>query len=380
MNLQTNLPTKPKQRPERPFFSSGPCAKHKGWNINELNQSVLGRSHRSAHCKSFLHSAIERTRKILSIPDDYLIAIVPGSDTGAFEMAMWNLLGARGVDAFAFESFGCDWVEDIENQLKIENMRLRKSAYGEIIDLEDVDFNKDVVFTWNGTTGGTCVPDGDWIDDNRAGLTLCDATSAIFAYDMPWHKLDAVTWSWQKLLGGEAAHGMLVLSPRAVMRLEYHTPAWPMPKLFRLTKHGKLLKGVFEGATINTPSMLCVADLHYCYDWLEGIGGNQAMCQRAADNLKLVEDFVATRDWVDFLCKDSRIRSRTSLCLVLHSNIEDLHKKIVTLLEKEGVGFDFGSYAAAPAGLRLWGGGTVEKADLAAFLPWLDWAYAYLNH
>lgn len=373
---------KPSLKPSRPYFSSGPCAKPPEWSLDVLKGALLGRSHRSSEGKKRLLEVIDRTKKILSIPSDYRVAIVAGSDTGAFEMAMWSMLGARGVDAMAFESFGEGWITDIKSQLKLKDARLRISNYGEIPDLSDVDFDKDVVFTWNGTSGGTVVPNGDWIKADRKGLTLCDATSGVFAYDLPWDKLDVTTWSWQKILGGEAAHGMLVLSPRAVERLETYKPEWPLPKLFRMTKGGKINEGLFQGETINTPSMLCVEDLLYAYDWVEEIGGLDALIKRSQDNLNIVSKFVDQHDWIEFLTKDPSIRSATSICLKLSAacpltgEVRDATpKKMASLLDKEGVAFDINGYRDAPPSLRIWGGGTINPEDMEALMPWLNWAY-----
>lgn len=378
--------SKPNVKPLRPFFSSGPCAKPPSWSPDKLAGALLGRSHRAPIAKQRLALAIDRTKQILNIPDDYRIGIVPGSDTGAFEMALWSMLGATGVDAMAFESFGSIWLNDIKDQLKLPNIRLRTSEYGAITDLEDVNFDHDVVFTWNGTTGGVRVPNGDWIDPNRTGLTFCDATSAVFAYDMPWDRLDVTTWSWQKVLGGEAAHGMLVLSPRAVERLESYKPAWPLPKLFRLTKGGKLNESIFKGDTINTPSMLCVEDLHHCYDWAEEIGGLEALKARTQASLAHIAEFVNQHDWLEFMCKDAATRSSTSICLMLSDKCEiapdaraAFIKKMVKLLEDEGVAYDINGYRDAPPSLRIWGGATVDPTDIENLMPWLNWAYQTLS-
>ena len=379
---------KPTARPRSPLFSSGPCAKRPGWDLNSLKDAVLGRSHRSKIGKARLKEAIDRTRAVLGVPDDYRIGIVPASDTGAVEMALWSLLGERGVDVLSWESFGQGWVTDINKQLKLSDVRVFEADYGTLPDLAQVDCDRDVVFTWNGTTSGVRVPGGDWIDANRQGLTICDATSAAFAMDLPWEKLDVVTYSWQKVLGGEAAHGMLILSPRAVERLESYTPPWPLPKIFRLTKGGKLIEGIFEGATINTPSMLCVEDYIDALKWAESIGGLPALIKRSEDNLAIIAAWVARTDWVDFLANDVETRSCTSICLkVVDPQIAALPadeqakivKKIPSLLEAEGVALDIGAYRDAPAGLRIWGGATVEATDLEALLPWLDWAFAEIN-
>jgi phosphoserine aminotransferase len=380
-----SAPDRPSTRPADPRFSSGPCAKRPGWSAAGLATDSLGRSHRAKPPKARLQEVIDRSRRILGIPDDYRVAIVPASDTGAFEMAMWSMLGARGVDVLAWESFGAGWVTDVVKQLKLEDRRVLEADYGALPDLSQVDGDRDIVFTWNGTTSGVRVPDGGWIPADRGGLTLCDATSAAFAMDLPWDKLDVTTWSWQKVLGGEAQHGMLVLSPRAVERLESYTPPWPLPKLFRMTKGGKLNEDLFKGATINTPSLLAVEDHLDALAWAEEIGGLPALVARAEDNLKVVADWVAQRDWVDFLAEDPATRSCTSICLkIVDPWFRQLDadaraavaKRMVALLEDAGAGYDLGSYRDAPAGLRLWGGATVERADLDAVLPWLDWAYS----
>ena len=375
---------KPTHRPRRPHFSSGPCAKRPGWTPGALDQALVGRSHRSKPGKAKLRQAIDRTRALLRVPDDYRIGIVPASDTGAMEMAMWSLLGARPVDMLAWESFGQGWVTDVAKQLKLDDARIMTADYGRIVDLSAVDPDHDVVFTWNGTTSGVKVPDGDWIADDRAGLTICDATSAAFAMDLPWPKLDVVTYSWQKVLGGEAAHGVLIVSPRAVERLERYTPPWPLPKIFRLTKGGKLIEGVFEGATINTPSLLCVEDYLDALAWADSVGGLAGLIGRAEGNLAVLEAWVADTGWVDFLAADKAIRSSTSVCLKIvdpwFASLDAdaqaaVPKKVAGLLDAEGVAHDIGGYRDAPPGLRIWCGGTVERADLEALTPWLDWAY-----
>ncbi len=377
-------PTPPQTRPADPRFSSGPCAKRPGWSLSALEDAAIGRSHRAKGAKGKINEVIERSRKLLGIPDDYRIAVVPASDTGAYEMAMWSLLGQRGVDVLAWESFGAGWVTDVVKQLKLEDRRLFEADYGELPDLSQVDCDRDVLFTWNGTTSGVCVPDGDWIDADRDGLTLCDATSAVFAMDLPWDKLDVTTWSWQKVLGGEAQHGMLVLSPRAVERLESYTPPWPLPKLFRMTKGGKLNEDLFKGSTINTPSMLAVEDHLDALKWAEQIGGLKALIERSQQNLKTVADWVENRDWVDFLAGDPKTRSCTSICLKIvdpwFTNLDGearatAAKRVTSLVEEQGAGLDISSYRDAPAGIRLWGGATVEPSDMAAVLPWLDWAF-----
>jgi len=380
----TELTVKPDVRPANPNFSSGPCSKRPGWSLDQLAAAPLGRSHRAKPGKAKLAEAIDLTRKVLQVPDDYRIGIVPASDTGAVEMALWSLLGARGVDMLAWESFGSGWVTDVIKQLKLDDARVLEAPYGELPDLAAVDFSKDVVFTWNGTTSGVRVPNGDWIPADREGLTICDATSAAFAQDLAFDKLDVVTYSWQKVLGGEAAHGVLILSPRAVERLESYTPAWPLPKIFRLTKGGKLIEGVFRGETINTPSMLCVEDYLDALKWAEGLGGLTALQGRADENLKVLTEWVDRTAWVDFLASDPATRSNTSVCLkVTDPGISALGaddqaafaKAMVSALDAEGVAYDIGAYRDAPSGLRIWAGATVESADLAALTGWLDWAF-----
>jgi len=377
--------SKPAVRPARPFFSSGPCAKRPGWTPEALKDAVLGRSHRSKLGKGKLKESIDRTRAVLGVPADYRIGIVAGSDTGAVEMALWSLLGPRPVDVLAWESFGEDWVTDVVKQLKLKDVRTLKAPYGSLPDLTATNPAHDIVFLWNGTTSGVKVPNGDWISDNREGLTICDATSAAFAMDLPWDKLDVVTFSWQKVLGGEAAHGVLVLSPRAVARLESYEPNWPMPKTFRLTKSGKLVEGIFEGETINTPSMLCVEDYLDALKWADGIGGLKGLVGRSNANLGVLEAWVAKTPWVDFLATDKASRSNTSVCIkVVDPWFEALSedgkaeaaKKLAALLEKEGVALDTAGYRAAPPGLRIWCGATVDASDLEALTPWLDWAFA----
>jgi phosphoserine aminotransferase len=378
---------KPAMRPARAEFSSGPCAKRPGWTPENLRNAVLGRSHRSKLGKARLKEAIDRTREVLEVPDDFLIGIVPGSDTGAVEMAMWSMLGARPVQLLAFESFGKDWVTDVTKQLKIE-AEVLYAAYGELPDLTKVRPDADLVFTWNGTTSGVRVPNGDFISATREGIVICDATSAAFAQDLDWTKLDVVTFSWQKALGGEAAHGVLVLSPRAVARLESYTPAWPMPKLFRMTKGGKVTLDLFEGATINTPSMLAVEDAVDALKWAASIGGFAEMKRRADSNLGVLEAWVQKTGWVAFLAADPASRSNTSVCLkVIDPAITSLSddaqaefaKKLAALLEKEGVALDVGGYRDAPPGLRIWCGATVDASDLDALTPWLDWAFATVS-
>ena len=380
---------RPAVRPARPFFSSGPCVKRPGWTPQALNDACLGRSHRSKLGKGKLKNAIDRTRSLLGVPADYRIGIVAASDTGAVEMALWSLLGPRPVDVLAWESFGEDWVTDIVKQLKLKDVRTIKAGYGELPDLAQTDPAHDIVFLWNGTTSGVRVPDGNWIADTREGLTICDATSAAFAMELPWDKLDVVTFSWQKVLGGEAAHGMLILSPRAVARLESYEPPWPLPKIFRLTKGGKLVEGIFAGATINTPSMLCVEDYLDTLKWAEGLGGLPALIGRADANLAALDDWVQKTAWVDFLCTDPKIRSNTSVCLKIvdpwfvaldDAGKAEAAKKLAAMLETEGVGFDVAGYRAAPPGLRIWCGATVETDDIVNLTPWLDWAYAQMKH
>ena len=364
----------PTVKPQNSNFSSGPCAKRPGYNVAGLKLDALGRSHRSALGKKLLGLCCSETARILGLPDGYRVAVVPGSDTGAVEMAMWSLLGPRGVDVLAWESFGSGWVTDIVKQIKLPNVNKLEAGYGDIVDFAKVNFDHDVVFTWNGTTSGVKVPNGDWIPADRAGLTICDATSAVFAMALPWAKLDVITFSWQKVLGGEGAHGMLVLGPRAVERLESYSPPWPMPKVFRMTSGGKLTEGLFKGETINTPSMLCVADYLDALAWVERIGGVTATIARSEANLKVIADFVAANDWIDFLAKDPATRSNTSVCMSLKLD-EAQVKQVVKLLEAEGVAFDIGAYKDAPAGIRIWCGATVEPSDLQALMPWLDWAY-----
>lgn len=365
---------KPVEKPANPNFSSGPCSKRPGYDVSALSLESLGRSHRSALGKSVLGRACTDTAELLGLPDGYRVGVVPASDTGAMEMAMWSLLGARPVDVFAWESFGKGWVVDITRQLQLDEVRTFTADYGELPDLEQADAAHDIVFTWNGTTSGVKVPDGDWISDAREGLTICDATSAVFAMDLPWEKLDVVTYSWQKVLGGEGAHGMLILSPRAVERLESYTPPWPLPKIFRLTKEGKLIEGIFKGSTINTPSMLCVADYLDALDWVRGIGGAAAAIQRSENNLAVIEEFVAARHWIHFLAGDAAQRSNTSVCLTVDLEPERV-KAMVALLDAEGVAHDIGAYRDAPAGLRIWCGATVDDKDVAALMPWLEWAF-----
>ena len=375
----------PAQKPEIPHFSSGPCAKIPGWSLDRLNDACLGRSHRSKPGKAKLKQAIDETRELLGVPDDYKVGIVPASDTGAVEMALWSLLGQRGVDVLAWESFGAGWATDIVKQLKLDDVRVLQADYGKLPDLAQVDFNKDVIFTWNGTTSGVRVPNADWIAADRAGLAICDATSAAFAQALDFSKLDVVTFSWQKVLGGEAAHGMLILSPRAVERLESYTPPWPLPKLFRMTKAGKLNESIFEGATINTPSMLCVEDYLQALSWAKSAGGLAGLIARADGNAAAISGWVEGRDWVEFLAQVPETRSNTSVCLTIggpqvealsNEDRAKLPKAMASLLDTQGVAHDIGAYRDAPPGLRIWAGATIELADLQALLPWLDWAFS----
>lgn len=366
--------TKPDAKPVNPCFSSGPCAKYPGYSRDDIKDAPLGRSHRSALGKSRLFKSIQKTKDLLGIPETYLVGIVPASDTGAMEMAIWNLLGERAVDVIYFEAFGKGWADDILLGLKLKDVRLFSADFGHLPDLAGVDFARDVVFTWNGTTSGVRVPGGDFIPLKRRGLTICDATSAVFAMEMPWEKLDVVTFSWQKVLGGEAGHGMLVLSPRAVERLKSFTPPWPIPKIFCLKKNGKLLGGLFEGSTINTPSMMCNEDYLAALQWAESIGGLPALIRRSESNLKVIEDFVAGHGWIHFLASDPEIRSNTSVCLTVDLSPEKL-QRIIKLLEEEQAAYDVGSYRDAPPGLRFWCGATVEQSDLKLAMEWLKWAY-----
>ncbi|MEK1890748.1 MAG: phosphoserine transaminase [Phyllobacterium sp.] len=375
---------KPAQRPANPNFSSGPCAKRPGWSLNALSDAALGRSHRAKVGKAKLKQAIDLTREILQVPADYRIGIVPASDTGAVEMALWSLLGERGVDMVAWESFGAGWVADVVKQLKLADARTIEAGYGELPDLSKIDFDRDVVFTWNGTTSGVRVPDGDFIPADRKGLTICDATSAAFAQRLDFAKLDVVTFSWQKVLGGEGAHGMLILSPRAVERLLTYKPAWPLPKIFRLTSGGKLIEGIFAGETINTPSMLCVEDYLDALNWAKSVGGLDGLVARADKNFAAIDAFVERSPWLANLAKDPATRSNTSVCLTIADpEITALEpeaqanfaKNLVAVLEKEAVAYDIGAYRDAPSGLRIWAGATVETADLEALMLWLDWAF-----
>lgn len=369
---------KPLATPARPFFSSGPCAKPPGWAPEKLATECLGRSHRAKIGKSRLQLAIDLMRDVLKVPDTHRIGIVPGSDTGAIEMALWTMLGARPVTMLAWESFGEGWVTDVNKQLKL-NATVLNAPYGAIPDLSAVDFSNDVVFTWNGTTSGARVPNGDWIADDRAGLTFNDATSAVFAYDMPWDKLDVTTFSWQKVLGGEGAHGVLILGPRAVERLESYTPAWPLPKVFRLMSKGKLAEGVFKGETINTPSMLAVEDVIFALEWAQTVGGLEGLMARSNANAAALDAIVAARPWLGHLAADPATRSTTSVCLTVEGADADFIKAFAGLLEKEGAAYDIAGYRDAPPGLRVWCGATVDTADIVALGPWLDWAWASLK-
>lgn len=373
-----SIETKPIKKPNNPNFSSGPCSKRPGYDPSRLDLSTLGRSHRSSVGKTALQAACEETKRLLHVPDDYRVGIVPASDTGAFEMAMWSMLGARGVDVFAWESFGSSWLSDILLELKLTDVNRYESDYGVLPDLRQADPDRDLVFTWNGTTSGVRVPDGDWIAKDREGLTLCDATSAVFAMDMPWEKLDVTTFSWQKVLGGEGAHGMLILSPRAVARLESYTPAWPMPKIFKLVKKNALIEGIFKGETINTPSMLCVADYLDALAWVDSIGGLSGAIARSQASLRVIADAVAQWPWLHFLAQDPSTISNTSVCLSVDATPEQV-TQLAKLLEREQVAYDIGAYRDAPPGLRIWCGATVEPSDVAALMEWLEWGYHHVT-
>ena len=375
---------KPSSKPANPNFSSGPCAKRPGWELSVLKNTPIGRSHRSKECKDKLNQAIVKSKQVLKLPDSYALTIMTGSNTGALEAAMWSMLGCKGVDVLVWDNFGKDWAIDVLEQLKIENVNSYVADYGKLPDLKKVNFNNDIIFTWNGTTSGVRVPDAKWIPDSREGLTMCDATSGIFAMDIDFNKLDVITWSWQKVLGGEAAHGMLALSPRALKRLETYTPKWPIPKLFRLANKKKVIKGVFEGATINTPSMICVEDVLDSLNWVESVGGTSELIKISNENLKIVEAWVNSSDWVKFMCEDKNTRSSTSITLLIkdewfnkfsEEEQRNVIKKIVSKLDKEGVARDIIGYPKAPPSLRLWGGATVQNNDMKALLPWIDWAY-----
>ena len=369
---------KPINKPANPNFSSGPCSKRPGYDLNNLDIDTLGRSHRSSVGKLALGRACTDTAEILGLPEGYRVGVVPASDTGAFEMIMWSVLGARPVDIFSWESFGSGWLTDATKQLKLDNLHSYTAGYGQLPDMTQANPDHDTVFTWNGTTAGVKLPNADWISDDRTGLAICDATSAVFAMEMPWEKLDVVTYSWQKVLGGEGGHGMLILSPRAVERLESYTPAWPLPKIFRLTKGGKLIEGIFRGETINTPSMLCVADYLDALDWVRSIGGLPAAIAKSNANLDVIKGFVESRPWAHFLAQEADQISNTSVCLTLDLEPDQV-KQIVKLLASETVAFDIGAYRDAPAGLRIWCGATVEAADVEALLPWLDWAFSEVS-
>lgn len=375
---------KPTTKPKNPNFSSGPCAKRPGWNIQNLKTDSLGRSHRAKLPKQRLAEVINLSKELLNIPSDYKVGIIAGSDTGAIEAAMWSLLGKTGVEVLAWESFGSDWVKDIKEQLKIKNLTIHQSDYGDLPDFQKINFDNDIVFNWNGTTSGVCLPNADWITDNRKGLTICDATSAVFAMEMDWHKLDVITWSWQKVLGGEAAHGMIALSPKSLERLSEYQPTWPIPKIFRLANNKKVIEGIFKGETINTPSMLCVEDAIDALNWIQSIGGSKGSIDKSQSNLQVVKTWVETKDWIDFLAKDSSTLSSTSICLKitdpwflgLSADQQQLKiKEINSLLDKEQVAFDINAYRTAPPGFRIWGGATVESSDIETLLPWIEWGY-----
>ena len=375
---------KPVTKPKNPNFSSGPCAKRPGWNIQNLKTDSLGRSHRAKLPKQRLAEVINLSKELLNIPSDYKVGIIAGSDTGAIESAMWSLLGKTGVEVLAWESFGSDWVKDIKEQLKIKNLTIHQSDYGDLPDFQKINFDNDIVFNWNGTTSGVCLPNADWISDNRKGLTICDATSAVFAMDMDWHKLDVITWSWQKVLGGEAAHGMIALSPKALERLSEYQPTWPIPKIFRLANNMKVIEGIFKGETINTPSMLCVEDAIDALNWIQSIGGSKGSIDKSQSNLQVVKTWVESKDWIDFLAKDSSTLSSTSICLkitdpwFLGLSVDQQQlkiKEINSLLDKEQVAFDINAYRTAPPGFRIWGGATVESSDIETLLPWIEWGY-----
>lgn len=376
--------SKPTIKPKYINFSSGPCAKRPGWSVEALKNVLSGRSHRSKEGKARLAESIELMKEVLELPKDYRLGIVAGSDTGAVEMCLWSMLGQRGVDMFGWEAFSNGWISEVTQQLKLDNINAYKAPYGELPDLSKANFDNDVVFVWNGTTSGVCVPNGDWIPADRKGLTICDATSAVYAMEMPWEKLDVTTFSWQKALGGEAAHGVVILSPRAVERLESYEPSWPMPKNYRMTKGGKLVEGIFEGSTINTPSMLCVEDVIDSLNWCKSVGGLDSLIKRSKANLNELENWVAKTDWVEFLAKEKQSRSSTSICLSItadwFTNLDEKEqvvaaKKITALLDKEDVAKDINAYKLAPAGIRIWGGATIESQDVKALCPWLDWAY-----
>ena len=388
MGCAKNQMSKPTVKPSSPYFSSGPCKKRPGWSASKFDLETLGRSHRAKPAKEKLLQVIEQSKKILNLPSDYKVGILAGSDTGAVEAAMWNLLGPNGIEVVAWESFGLDWAKTITDQLKITGSNIHKADYGKLPDLSKIDFSKDVLFNWNGTTSGVKVPNANWIPDNRKGLVLCDATSAVFAMDIEFKKLDVITWSWQKVLGGEGGHGMIAISPKAIERLENYKPKWPIPKIYRLTSKGKLADGVFKGATINTPSMFCVEDALDALGWIESIGGLQAAINRSSKNLEAVKHWVDQSHWADFLCENRDNLSSTSICLKVKDSkflnlSEDVQKtkikEINSILDKEQVAFDINSYRTAPPGFRIWGGSTVETSDIENLLPWLDWAYTVVN-
>ena len=375
---------KPTTKPKNPNFSSGPCAKRPGWDIKNLKTDSLGRSHRAKLPKQRLAEVINLSKELLNIPSDYKVGIIAGSDTGAIEAAMWSLLGKTGVEVLAWESFGSDWAKDIKEQLKIKNLTIHQSDYGDLPDFQKINFDNDIVFNWNGTTSGVCLPNADWITDNRKGLTICDATSAVFAMEMDWHKLDVTTWSWQKVLGGEAAHGMIALSPKSLERLSEYQPTWPIPKIFKLANNKKVIEGIFKGETINTPSMLCVEDAIDALNWIQSIGGSKGSIDKSQSNLQVVKTWVETKDWIDFLAKDSSTLSSTSICLkitdpwFLGLSVDQQQlkiKEINSLLDKEQVAFDINAYRTAPPGFRIWGGATVESSDIETLLPWIEWGY-----
>ncbi|MAJ56828.1 MAG: phosphoserine transaminase [Candidatus Pelagibacter sp.] len=380
--------SQPQQKPVNPFFSSGPCKKRPGWNISNLSTEALGRSHRAKNAKSKLNLIIEKSKIILNLPKDYKVGIVAGSDTGAIEAAMWSMLGERKVEILGWENFGYDWIIDVKEQLKLENLIVHKTDYGILPDLKKINFENDIIFNWNGTSSGVCVPDGEWISKDRKGLTFCDATSAVFAMKMDFKKLDVITWSWQKVLGGEAAHGMIALSPKALNRLTSYEPPWPIPKIFRLANRKKVSEGVFKGETINTPSMLCAEDVLDSLNWIESIGGEEEAIKRSKKNLQVVKDWLKNKNWIDFLAKDQNTISSTSICLkILDPTFIKLSgedqktklKKMNELLENENVAYDINSYRTAPPGFRIWGGATVESDDIANLLPWIEWAYTVIH-
>jgi len=376
---------KPNIKPNHPYFSSGPCSKRPGWSLNALSDAFLGRSHRAKTGKAKLNEVIIKSKQVLELPDDYFVGIVPGSDTGAIELAMWSLLGERPVEVCGWETFGLTWVKDITKQLKLPNVITHQtSTYGEIPDLNEVNFDNDVVFTWNGTTSGACVPDAEWIPNDRKGLSICDATSAVFAMDMDFTKLDVITWSWQKVLGGEGAHGMIALSPRAVERLENYEPSWPMPKIFQIAKNKKFTKDIFEGATINTPSLLATEDAIDALNWCIEVGGQKELIKRSKNNLEVIKNWIEKNDWVEFLATDPKTYSSTSICFKFthpdftkldNDNQKKLVKELCSLIEKEDAGYDINAYKDAPAGIRIWGGATVESSDIEKVLPWIEWAF-----